>query len=185
MPQNITDSNAFTTPIVAPADGDAGLASSVLTGFQGLANRTYYLQQLLSGVSFNGSINMTGSIGVTATTGAAVSGTATSGKGIQGTAGNSGVGVYGANTGNGYAVEAITVGSGVGIWLDTSGGTANGLVFNTNSTGVPIQMATQGAVPSGFSPVGSLYMATGGVLKVCTVAGTGGAATWVSVGSQT
>lgn len=46
MPQNITDVNAFTSPIVAPADGDPEGASSVLSGFQALANRTAFLNQL-------------------------------------------------------------------------------------------------------------------------------------------
>lgn len=45
MPQNITDVDAFTAPIVAPADGDTRDAASVLTGFQGLANRAKYLYE--------------------------------------------------------------------------------------------------------------------------------------------
>lgn len=43
MPQDITDVAVFTAPIVAPADGDPENAASVLTGLQGLANRTAYL----------------------------------------------------------------------------------------------------------------------------------------------
>lgn len=48
MPANITDSNAFTSPIVAPVDGDAATAASVLAAIQGLANRTAYLDTVLS-----------------------------------------------------------------------------------------------------------------------------------------
>jgi len=40
MPQNIVDVALFTDPIVAPADGDSLAAASVLTGFQGLSNRS-------------------------------------------------------------------------------------------------------------------------------------------------
>lgn len=39
------------------------------------------------------------------------------------------------------------------------------------------------AQPTGPNVVGDVYMAAGGVMKVCTVAGTPG--TWVSVGAQT
>jgi hypothetical protein len=39
------------------------------------------------------------------------------------------------------------------------------------------------AAPAGPNVVGELYVATGGVLKICTVAGSPG--TWVSVGAQT
>jgi hypothetical protein len=48
MPQNIADSLVFTSPIVAPADGDAETASSVLTGMQGLANRTALANNVLN-----------------------------------------------------------------------------------------------------------------------------------------
>lgn len=37
--------------------------------------------------------------------------------------------------------------------------------------------------PAGPNVVGEMYVATGGVVKVCTVAGSPG--TWVSVGAQT
>lgn len=46
MPANLTDSNAFSGPVVAPADGDAANAASIVQGLQPLANRTYYVQQL-------------------------------------------------------------------------------------------------------------------------------------------
>lgn len=44
MPENITDVETFTSPIVVPTDGDAGLAASVKTAFQGLSNRTALLK---------------------------------------------------------------------------------------------------------------------------------------------
>lgn len=40
MPQNITDVNTFTDPIVSPSEGDPATAASVLLGLQGLSNRT-------------------------------------------------------------------------------------------------------------------------------------------------
>lgn len=43
MPTNLVDSGTFTSPIVAPTDGDALNAASVVTGLQGLANRTRFL----------------------------------------------------------------------------------------------------------------------------------------------
>ncbi len=46
MPQNITDVSTFTSPIVAPADGDPENAASVVTAIQGLSNRT---RSLLNG----------------------------------------------------------------------------------------------------------------------------------------
>lgn len=39
------------------------------------------------------------------------------------------------------------------------------------------------SAPAGPNVVGEVYVATGGVLKICTVAGSPG--TWVSVGAQT
>jgi hypothetical protein len=49
MPNNLTDSNAFTSPIQAPADGDAVSAAIADLGHQGLANRTLYLHRRLFG----------------------------------------------------------------------------------------------------------------------------------------
>jgi hypothetical protein len=46
MPANLTDSNAFTSPVVVPADGDPANAASIVQTGQPLANRTYFLQQL-------------------------------------------------------------------------------------------------------------------------------------------
>jgi len=46
MPQNITDLNAFTSPVVAPADGDSLNAASVVApgvGLQALADRTRFM----------------------------------------------------------------------------------------------------------------------------------------------
>lgn len=46
-----------------------------------------------------------------------------------------------------------------------------------------IALPVKAAAPAGPNKVGEVYVATGGVLKVCTVAGSPG--TWVSVGAQT
>jgi hypothetical protein len=47
MPQNITDTSAFTSPVVAPVDGEAANAASLLAALQPLSNRTRYLLNLL------------------------------------------------------------------------------------------------------------------------------------------
>jgi len=44
MPSNITDVDAFTDPIVAPADGDSANAATFQAAPQGLANRTRNLK---------------------------------------------------------------------------------------------------------------------------------------------
>lgn len=46
-----------------------------------------------------------------------------------------------------------------------------------------IALPVKAAAPAGPNVVGEVYVATGGVVKVCTVAGSPG--TWVSVGAQT
>lgn len=47
MPTNITDVSAFTSPVVAPADGDTRNAASVNVAFQSLADRTRILLDAL------------------------------------------------------------------------------------------------------------------------------------------
>ena len=47
MSSNIADVSTFTSPIQVPADGDAANAASVTVGFQGLANRTTYLRNMV------------------------------------------------------------------------------------------------------------------------------------------
>lgn len=49
MPTNITDVSAFTSPVVAPADGDARNAASMTQGEQPLADRTRFLLNCLVG----------------------------------------------------------------------------------------------------------------------------------------
>lgn len=44
-------------------------------------------------------------------------------------------------------------------------------------------LGVKASAPAGPNAVGDIYVATGGVLKICTVAGSPG--TWVSVGAQT
>ena len=46
-----------------------------------------------------------------------------------------------------------------------------------------LKLPVQASAPAGPNAVGEVYVATGGVVKVCTVAGSPG--TWVSVGAQT
>lgn len=48
MSANLTDVDAFTSPVVVPSDGDPENAASVLAGFQPLANRTRYLYNRLT-----------------------------------------------------------------------------------------------------------------------------------------
>jgi hypothetical protein len=46
-----------------------------------------------------------------------------------------------------------------------------------------LALPVKASAPAGPNSVGEVYVATGGVLKICTVAGSPG--TWVSVGAQT
>lgn len=46
-----------------------------------------------------------------------------------------------------------------------------------------LKLPVLASAPAGPNAVGEVYVATGGVVKVCTVAGSPG--TWVSVGAQT
>lgn len=45
MPNNLTDVNAFTSPVVVPAGSDDAGLTYLLTAFQALANRTHYLNE--------------------------------------------------------------------------------------------------------------------------------------------
>lgn len=49
MPSNITDVDTFTDPIVGPADADPADRTYLMTGLQGLANRTRRLVNMLGG----------------------------------------------------------------------------------------------------------------------------------------
>ena len=51
MPQNLTDTSTYTTPIVIPADTDAADLTYIETMAQGLANRTRSLADKIGGVS--------------------------------------------------------------------------------------------------------------------------------------
>lgn len=46
MPNNLTDVNAFTSPVQVPAGSDPRGLTYLLTAFQALANRTHYLNEL-------------------------------------------------------------------------------------------------------------------------------------------
>lgn len=79
------------------------------------------------------------------------------------------------------------------IWSPTASGIVeidafDNTVVVTSDTTTPAKPAfritPQDAQPSGAVVVGDVYVTTAGVMKICTVAGTGGGATWVSVGAQ-
>lgn len=57
------------------------------------------------------------------------------------------------------------------------------LTLTGSAAAAPLALTPMASAPTGPNTVGSLYMTTAGVLKVCTVAGSPG--TWVSVGGQT
>ncbi len=84
------------------------------------------------------------------------------------------------NGANGAAVIQ-NAGSGSALSVGTSGGTGPCFAIAGNNTRAPFGMSITTQPTSGV--VGEMYMASGGVLKVCTVTGTPG--TWVSVGTQT
>ncbi len=132
-----------------------------------------------------------------ATSGAGLVATATGGNsdGITATGHGSGYGVHAIGLSGGGAavraealdasvcVSASAAGIALGVNIDRAGG--RGMVINIGTGALaPLFIATQASVPSGDSLVGDLYVTTAGVLKICTVAGTGGGATWVSVGAQ-
>ena len=51
MPANLTDVNAYTTPVQVPAGSDPRALTYLLTAFQALANRTHYLNKLANDVT--------------------------------------------------------------------------------------------------------------------------------------
>lgn len=51
MPNNLTDVNAFTSPVQVPAGSDDAGLTYLLTAFQALANRTHYLNKLANDVT--------------------------------------------------------------------------------------------------------------------------------------
>lgn len=51
MPANLTDANAFTSPVQVPAGSDPRALTYLLTAFQALANRTHYLNKLANDVT--------------------------------------------------------------------------------------------------------------------------------------
>lgn len=226
MPVNITDVYAFTSPVVAPVDGDAATAASVNTAIQALSNRTKYLNDLtIKAVSnTNNALNLTsttagedaitgtgnlsgrgvvgiggsdGTDGAEGVFGQGGAGSTNGGIGVYGLGSDNGCGVYGTSVdgagiiaeagGNGPGLRSINVGSGTGVeirvesgpFIDISGGTGVGIDITPNTTKPPLRLRTLAAAPSGPNLVGDLYMFTGGVLRVCTVAGSPG--TWANV----
>ncbi len=116
--------------------------------------------------------------GITATGGA-------TGAGVEAYAGGAGVtGIYAEAT-TGIAVNAYANGAGSAVSARNDGGRA--LIVTGDPTSpvlAAFRLVPQDNVPSGDSLVGDMYVTTAGLLKICTVAGTGGGATWVSVGAQ-
>lgn len=51
MPANITDVDAFTTPVVVPVGSDAAGLTYITPAYQALANRTHYLNKLANDVT--------------------------------------------------------------------------------------------------------------------------------------
>ena len=51
MPANLTDTDAFTSPVQVPAGSDPRALTYLLTAFQALANRTHYLNKLANDVT--------------------------------------------------------------------------------------------------------------------------------------
>lgn len=118
-----------------------------------------------------------GGIGVRAASdsGNAVSATTTGGVGVA------------AFSSTGIAVSATAQGTSAAIAaFNSSGGEAlkvTGDTVSTTAAIAPVFISPLNNQPSGAHAVGHMYVTSGGVLKICTVAGTPG--TWVSVGTQT
>ncbi len=115
---------------------------------------------------------------------------------VTGTGNGHGILVTTTGTGSsGNGIDVTATGSGVGV--RASSNTGFGGQFSSSSTyglvvvgpggGTPVKAAfrivPQSAQPTGAHLIGDMYVTTGGVLKICTAAGTPG--TWVSVGAQT
>ena len=134
--------------------------------------------------------------------------------GVAGVGASGAYGVYGSSTGSGDAARFVNTGTGKALYAIADNGSSSGagayiatnnvdaIALEANNLGAggiclklthgggtpkfaPIRCAVHTGNPTGDSEVGDMYVASGGVLKICTVAGTGGAATWVSVGTQT
>lgn len=141
-----------------------------------------FLQALATAIGPGG-----GTIVSTSTTGLKATGSGTA-DGLWGLGGGtSGTGVFGqGGATNGNGVQGTGTGSGTGVAAN-GGATGYGAVITADTTSpvkAALRVVPQDAAPSGASLVGDMYVTTAGVLKICTVAGTGGGATWVSVGAQ-
>lgn len=100
----------------------------------------------------------------------------TGSNGVWGQVTGAGAGVVGFNNGSGFGVNASSS-SGTGVALNVSGDASS-------PVRAALHVDPQDAVPSGANAVGDMYVTTAGVLRICTAAGTGGAATWINVGAQ-
>ncbi len=102
-------------------------------------------------------------VNAAATSGTGVLGAATTGTGVSGTSNNTGIGVLATNAATGYALSIVT--------------------NPTSPAKAAVNWMPQDTQPTGAHSIGDMYVFTGGILFVCTVAGTPG--TWVRVGDQT
>lgn len=146
------------------------------------------------GVSGTGGATGVGVVGVGGATGGSggeFTGTAGNAGGVVCTAHGIGTGVRGNAPGGGVGVSGFIGNIGqtasIGVAAENYGGGYALLVSATVGSPVraALRLVPQSAAPSGASQVGDIYVTTAGVLKICTVAGTGVGATWVSVGAQT
>ena len=111
--------------------------------------------------------------------------------------GGAAAGVIGNGGGTNPAVLGVIPAGGTGSGVQGQGGTTGGggtfFPGSTSGRGVNIQYANnvnapllinvQASVPTGPNTPGDICVTTGGVLQICTVAGSPG--TWVHVGAQT
>jgi hypothetical protein len=186
---NITDVSTFTANVPVLDDGDPVDETSTESTIQSLANRTRYLYnetvKFVSSAVANVVIAaLSGNtIGLQATgfgTGAGLKGIG-GGVGVWGVGGTGYAGLIGESASSGAGIAAENTSSGIAGDFRTSSGTGRCVTIAGNSTLAPLNMSIT-TQPSGPNSVGDMYMAAGGVLKVCTVAGSPG--TWVSVGAQ-
>jgi len=171
-----------------PIDGSSILDDTVLTS-------AFSVEKLSAISAYLGDVQ-TGTLTGTTITGGIIR-TATSGRrmvmtgdgvtlysgqtsvGIIGTTGNGGSNVLIGTTGNGGS--GLTVGDGqIGSINNANNGIP--IYINQSQTVADIHLPDRVSTPSGLAEIGDLSV-VGGILKICTAAGTPG--TWTTVGTQT
>lgn len=159
--------------------GNAGGFSGVGGGFSGASSAYADIIALISahqgsGIITIGSSNTAGSAGI-----------------YSKHANANGTGIIGEHTGSGIAVNGksstgfggqFSSGSGGGLFAFSTSGIA--LTLSQNTTRATISVGSVlSANPTGPNAVGDMFVFTGGILRICTAAGSPG--TWVDVGTQT